>query len=242
VEVVMVIAPRLRRFHRWHALAMSLVVIASAGSGLIHTWMSHSQPPPPAARPAGEVDLSAATLPPSALSAGLPATAGKPVSASLRPLDGDVWWQIICDGQTAPIWRHATTGAIDDAADARYAAQIAARAMGGGSVRQTAYLTAFDAEYIAIFGILPVYRFDADDAAGTRVYVSTMTGSVTRATDDHKQWEADVFSLLHKWNFIPWRPLRDWALLIAMASLILLACGGIVLFFTTRQRAQTGQP
>ncbi|MBN8526047.1 MAG: hypothetical protein J0M02_11990, partial [Planctomycetes bacterium] len=55
-------AQRLRRFHRWHALVMSVVVIMAAGSGLVHTWMSHHQPPPPAARPAAGVDLAAATL------------------------------------------------------------------------------------------------------------------------------------------------------------------------------------
>jgi hypothetical protein len=236
VEVVMALAPRLRRWHRWHALAMSLVVIGSAGSGLIHTWMARTQPPPPAARPAGEVDLAAATLPPSRLLDGLP---GAPVSASLRTLGGEPWWQIICTGKGVPVWRHATTGVIGEGADARYAAEVAARSLGGATVRQTAYLTAFDREYIAIFRILPVYRFDADDGQGTRVYVSTMTGSVTRATDDRKQFEADLFGLAHKWTFIPWRGLRDWALMVAMGSLILLALGGLVLFWTTRRRMIT---
>ena len=44
---------RLRTFHRWHALAMSVVVILSAGSGLLHTWMARHQSSPPPARPTG---------------------------------------------------------------------------------------------------------------------------------------------------------------------------------------------
>lgn len=229
-------AQRLRRFHRWHALLMSVVVIMAAGSGLVHTWMSHHQPPPPAARPAAGVDLAAATLPPSALAALLPADAGPPVSASLRPLDGRTWWQVLCVGRDEPLWIDAASGTVDAEADERYARAIAAKATGAEKPVFSAYLTAFDQEYIAIFRILPVYRFDVADGQGTRVYVSTMTGSVTRATDDRRQFEADLFSLAHKWNFIPWRPVRDWALMVAMASLIVLAMAGIILFWRTARR------
>lgn len=37
----MAITGRLRRFHRWHGLAMSLIVLGAAGSGLLHVLMSH---------------------------------------------------------------------------------------------------------------------------------------------------------------------------------------------------------
>ena len=220
---------QLRRFHRWHALVMSIVVLTSAGSGLIHTWMSRSQPPPPPARPAGVVDLAAVTVPPSALP-------GPAVGISLRTIGGQPWWQLMPEGGGPVRWFDARNGAEDEAADARYAAEIAGRFLPGAGVRQTAYLTAYDAEYIAIFRILPVYRFDADDGRGTRVYVSTMTGSVTRHTDDGRQFEAQVFSLLHKWMFIPNRTVRDWALMVAMAGLVVLAGSGLLLFWRTRRR------
>ena len=84
--------------------------------------------------------------------------------------------------------------------------------------------------------MLPVYRFDADDERGTRVYVSTLTGSVTRATDDAKQREATIFTVFHKWMFIKNREVRDWALMTAMAGLIALAVSGLVLFWQTRRR------
>lgn len=227
---------RLRTFHRWHALAMSAIVVMAAGSGLIHTWMSSHQAPPPATRPAEAVDLAAATLPPAELLRHLPDDAGRPLSASLRSLDGRPWWQVICTGRAQPLWLDAATGLPDPGADERYAAGIASAAAGGHAVRRSGYLETYDSEYIAIFRLLPVHRFAVDDQHGTRLYVSTLTGSIARATDDRKQFEANVFSLFHKWNFIPWKGVRDWALIIAMSSLIALAVGGVVLFWRTRSR------
>ena len=220
---------RLRTFHRWHALVMSLVVMSSAGSGLVHTWMARTQAPPPPARPVGAVDLSAVTTLPGALP-------GPAVGVNLRMIGGQPWWQVVPEGAAPLRWIDARTGAEDATADQRYAAEIAARSLGGKTVRQTAYLTAFDAEYVNIFRVLPVYRFDADDERGTRVYVSTLTGSVTRATDDAKQREATIFTVFHKWMFIKNREVRDWALMTAMAGLIALALSGLVLFWQTRRR------
>jgi hypothetical protein len=86
--------------------------------------------------------------------------------------------------------------------------RIASSFLGGASVRQTDCLTDFNQEYVNIFRILPVFRFDVHDGVGTRVYVSTTTGTVTRHTDDEKQFEANVF-LLHKFGFIHDRTIRD---------------------------------
>lgn len=226
----------LRRFHRGHALIMSVVVILSAGSGLIHTVMTQTQAPPPPTRPQAALDISQALVPPASLLEGVPVDIGPLVAANMRSINHEPWWQLFFQQSPKPLWRHAKTGAFDDGADQRYAADIAQRGLGGIPVRNTKYLTAFDAEYIAIFRILPVYRFDADDVLHTRVYVSTLTGSVTRLTDDKKQWEANVFSTFHKWNFIPSKSLRDVIIIIAMVSLIVLACGGIMLFVMTQRR------
>jgi len=226
----------LRRFHRWHALVMSVIVITSAGSGLIHTWMAHNQSPPPAARPGAAIDLAKAIIPPHDLTQRLPTDAGTVLSASLRPIGDDPWYQVITSGRKQPYYVHAGDGRLDDDADARYAAQIASSFLGGTTVTQTSYLTTYDDEYIAIFRILPVYRFAADDGKGTRVYVSTMTGSVTRHTDDGRQFEAGIFTNLHKWNFIRNRAVRDWALMITMGGLIVLAASGLVLFVMSSRR------
>lgn len=227
---------RLRRWHRWHGLAVSLIVLTSAGSGLLHVWMSHTQSPPPPARPAAALDVSQVTIAPSELPARLDIPAEQVVSVSLRPIAGEPWYQVITASGGPPGYVHGATGATDSTADARYAQQIAQAALGSDTIRETAYLTAFDAEYISIFRLLPVYRFDADDAEGRRVYVSTMTGSVARATDTAKQREAWSFTYLHKWNFIRNRTVRNWSLIIAMMAIMALAVSGVVLFWATRSR------
>lgn len=221
---------RLRTFHRWHALIMSVVVITSASSGLIHTWMARTQAPPPPARPAGVIDPSTVTVLPSALP-------GPAAGINLRTIGDQPWWQVVPEGSAPLRWFDARSGIEDSTADARYAADIASRSLGGASVRQTAYLTSFDREYLTIFRILPVYRFAAEDGRGTRVYVSTLTGSVTRVTDDAKEVEATTFTLLHKWMFIRNRAVRDWALMLAMTSIIAVAVIGVVLFWRTRRSA-----
>ena len=219
---------RLRRFHRVHALVMSLIVVMAALSGLIHTWMARSQAPPPPAIPAGAIDLSQVRI----LPAALPSPAA---GVFLRSLEGRPWWQVLPEGGGSPRWIDAVSGTEDAAADERYAKEIAEGFL-HRPVTKIAFLTAYDREYIAIFRLLPVYRFDANDVLGSRVYVSTITGSVSRYTDDRRQLEANIFSLFHKWMFIPNRAVRDWALMIAMAALVVLAVTGVVLFMGTRRR------
>ncbi len=231
-------ALRLRRWHRWHALAMSLIVLMAAGSGLLHTWMGMTQLPPPPPVPESPLDLAAVRIAP----AELPALVGSPIqSASLRRIAGGPWWQVaLAAGGMAYV--DAISGHSATDADQRYAGEIASRHAGGAPVRHVRHLAAFDREYGPIFRVLPVHRFDLDDAHGTRVYVSTRTGTVTRLTDDRRQREADLFSLLHKWSFIAHKPTRDAALLIAMGGIILLALSGLILFLITRRGSRPGPP
>jgi hypothetical protein len=226
----------LRRFHRWHALIMSVVVISSAGSGLIHTWMSRTQAPPPKAGPTRVLHPAHVTVAPSAVPDAIGIADANIVSLGLRPLGERTCYQVIVQGLATPIYVDGNTGTVVPDADAEYAKQIAMDALGGEPVVQSELLTAYNEEYIPIFRILPVYRFDTGDNAGNRVYVSTLTGSVTRATNDGKQREAWTFTNLHKWGFIHNRDWRDGALMVAMLSLVVLSFGGIVLFVLTRKR------
>ncbi len=242
--------PRLlRKAHRWLALAFSVTLLTSSASGVLHIVMARNQPPPPPAKPSQPFDPAEATLAPAEALARLGQSGAKPAGAagesqvrphavSLRPIGGEPWFQFVfkSDLPGPPRYVHAATGRVDDGGDEKYAGEIASAHLGGAEVHKAAYLTAFDDEYISIFRILPVYRFDADDGRGTRVYVSTMTGSVTRATDDRKQWEAGLFSNLHKFMFIKNKDLRDLALLGATSGIFLAGLSGILLFFVTRPR------
>ncbi|MFZ9964144.1 MAG: hypothetical protein ACO3GO_02955 [Terrimicrobiaceae bacterium] len=230
-----------RFLHRWLGLVFSLVVLTSALSGVLHTIMARKQPPPPPVRPSGngivageirtEVKDAVERLGPDF---------GQVSAVNLRMIGGVPWYQIY-GPQPAPAYVSATNGTVDPAQDAKFAAQIASSFLGGAAVRQTDYLTAFNHEYVNIFRILPVYRFDVDDGLGTRVYVSTTTGTVTRHTDNERQFEANVFFLFHKFGFIKDRDTRDTVLASAMIGISLVALGGVVLFFMTRPRRKTSQ-
>lgn len=231
----------IRSLHRWLGLFFSLIVLTSALSGVLHTIMANKQPPPPPVKPGGN-GIVASDIRTGAQEAleRLGPDFGRVNAINLRMIGGEPWYQIY-GLQPVPAYVSAVDGRVDPAMDTAYAAQIAGAFLGGAPVRQTDYLTAFNHEYVNIFRILPVFRFDADDGAGTRVYVSTTTGTVTRHTDNEKQFEANVFFLFHKFGFIPNKAVRDTVLVSAMAGITLVALGGVALFFMTRPRSKTSQ-
>ena len=232
----------IRKAHRWLGLAFSLTLLMSSGSGVLHVVMTRTQAAPPTARPTGQ-GLDTTEIRINATDAAAKTSAinpGKPVVAiNIRNISGQPFYQIFHAGNIAPQYVNAVDGNLDPDADVVYASQIASAFLGGGSVRKTDYLTAFNNEYINIFRILPVHRFDAGDGKNSRVYVSTTTGSVTRHTDDSKQLEASVFTNFHKFGFIPDKDARDWILSIITGATFLISLLGIALFFLTRPRKKS---
>lgn len=228
---------RIRNVHRGLGLIFSVTILVSASSGILHQVMARTQPPPPKPRPHGTVDLTRLTFPLSEAVARLGASASSVHAVSVRTINGRSWYQFLLEGSERPVYLDAEDGAPGPDADERYAMDIAARYLGPEMrLKNTAYLTEYDAEYLNIFRILPVYRFDADDGRHTRVYVSTMTGSVTRHTDDAKQFEASIFSNLHKFQFIQNKDWRDAALITVTAGAAVVSMLGIVLFIGTSRR------
>lgn len=225
---------RLRKLHRGVGLIFCLSVLLSAGSGILHNVMSRTQAPPPPARPGGgEIHASEIRVSVQEALGKLPDPAAPIHLISVREIAGTPWYQFLIKGPGKPLYVNAVDGSVYPDQDAVYARQIASDALGIAELRQTDYLTHYTAEYLNIFRILPVYRFDSGDAKGTRVYVSTMTGSVTRSTDDHKQFEANVFTYLHKFGFIADKNLRDLVLTVSTAGVFAAAALGIFLFFAT---------
>jgi hypothetical protein len=230
-------ASTLRRLHRWLGLIFSLSILASALSGVLHTIMAHKQPPPPAIKPSGSfLDPSAIRFGPAEAMKNLPSDFGNVAAINLRMIGGEPWYQIY-GPSPLPSYVSALDGRIDPSRDEAYGAEIAERFLGGAKVRKTDYLTAFNSEYINIFRMLPVYRFDADDGLGNRVYVSTTTGSVTRYTNDKMQFEANVFTNFHKLAFIRDRMVRDIVLVTLTGGTALAALAGVFLFFYTRRKS-----
>lgn len=226
----------IRALHRWLGLFFSLVVLASALSGILHTIMAHKQPPPPPVHPSGSglVASDIRTSPQQAIDQ-LGPDFGRVTAINLRMVDGAPWYQVY-GPRPVPAYVSGADGRVDPSQDAKFAAQIASAFLGGADVQQSDYLVDFNREYVNIFRILPVFRFDTHDNLGTRVYVSTTTGTVTRHTNDGKQFEANVFFLFHKFGFIPNKTVRDTVLVAAMAGISLMAVSGVFLFFVTRPR------
>jgi len=141
---------------------------------------------------------------------------------------------------TGPRYFSAAGGREEPGLETRLAFDIARRHLASASLPPDAFtytrqLDSFDREYIGIFRLLPVHRIDIADGKGTRLYVSTQTGGVARHTDDRRQFEANIFSNLHKYAFIRHKPTRD-ALLISFTTLAFLASlAGLVLFIITRR-------
>lgn len=228
----------LRRLHRWLGLIFSLSILASSLSGVLHTVMTRTQAPPPSARPSGGgLDAAAIRVSAADAMAKVPASSGPVQAVNLRGIGGEPWYQIYA-GHGPATYVSAIDGRVDPTQDERYAAEIATAFLGGASVRKTDFLTAFNGEYLNIFRMLPVYRFDAADPLDTRVYVSTTTGSVTRHTDRQRQFEANVFTNFHKLGFIPNKDLRDWTLALLTGGTALAALAGIALFLVTQPRGK----
>jgi len=230
-------SPKLiRKLHRWLGLLFSISVLMASGSGVLHNIMTRTQAPPPQAKPSGGgMDVSAIKI---SVAEAVAKLAGKPEAqaVNLRGIGGQPWYQIYVKDAKGPHYVSAIDGRVDPAQDEAYAAEIAKNFLAGAEVKKTDFLTAFNMEYLNIFRILPVHRFDAGDALETRVYVSTTTGSVTRHTDKERQFEATIFTMFHKLGFIRDKDTRDLLLTVLTLGTFLVALLGIWLFFATRPR------
>ncbi|TDU71289.1 PepSY-associated transmembrane protein [Prosthecobacter fusiformis] len=226
-----------RKAHRWLGLIFSLTILMSAGSGVIHNVMTRTQAPPPSARPSGQgLNVSQIQMGVAEATAKLPEAAQGVSAVNVRSIGGQPWYQVYLNASRSAQYVSAVDGRVDAAQDEAYAKEIASAFLGGAQVEKTDFLTAFNNEYINIFRILPVYRFDLKDELNTRVYVSTMTGSVTRHTDDGRQFEARIFTNFHKFGFIPNKDVRDFVLTTLTFATCVVSLSGIVLFFMTRPK------
>ena len=232
----------IRKAHRWLGLAFSITLLMSSGSGVLHIVMTRTQQAPPPARPSGGgLDVAAIRI--SAADAVVKSGGSGPAMAvNLRSIGGQPCYQVFFPGERVPRYVNAVDGTADQGLEEVYAKEIASGFLGGAEVKKTDYLQDFNEEYINIFRILPVHRFDAADGKGTRVYVSTVTGSVTRHTDDSKQFEASAFTRFHKLGFVPGKDARDIILGGITGGVFLVSLLGIVLFFLTRPRKRNSGP
>ena len=222
-----VLSPKGRRLHRVLGLVFGIYLVTAALSGIAHNVIALAYPPPPPALPPGDMSLDAAIVSPA--EAARRAGVQDVTAINVRAIGGRVVYQLLPAAAAKPVYVDAASGAVNGSLDARYAAEIAGRALPGRHLTNTAYLTAFNDEYSQMYRTLPVYRFDAEGDGGARVYVSTATGGVTFWTTDARQALGAVFRNLHMLSFLGNHPAQMWILIVFAAGATAMAGLGLVM-------------
>jgi len=226
---------KVRNAHRWIGIAVALYVVMATISGSIHIIMTNFYSPPPPVMPQGLVNLEKASLPLADIVKKIPA--GEQVKGiNIRTIDDNLWYQVVTEG-SKPYYINAENGKLSENMDESYAQQIAAAYLKKQEgVTKTDYLTTFNSEYLNIFRALPVYRFDAENSNGERVYVSTITGSVALYLNTPRAFGQNMFSSLHKLSFIPNKLVRDILMAVLVASVLVTTLIGVGMFFARKKK------
>lgn len=220
-----------RKLHRLLGITVALYVLMASSSGMIHILMTNFFSAPPPVVPQGVMQLQQASLPLSVLVTRLPNPTFLVKAVNIRTIQGELWYQFIQEGQERPVYVHAKSGKVNNGMDEIYAKQIAVEYLRTQKlVQNSAYVTAFTDEYLNIFRVLPVYRFEVTGKKAERVYVSTVTGSVTLYLNTMRALGQHSFSYLHKLAFIPHKALRDILQAMLVIGIILTTCIGVGIF------------
>jgi hypothetical protein len=204
--------------HRWLGIAGCVLFIAWFASGIV---MMYARMPVLAneerlAR-AQDLDLSAATLSPEE------AAAGAGVSAERVQVGMLLGRPVYRFGGRDQVIVFADTGepfiGLDEAA-ARAAAQRYAPGY-EGALRYDAYMIDPDQWTLQAGALMPIHRFALDDDAGTRLYVSEVTGDVVLRTTRRERFWAYLGPVLHWLYFTPFRSNGPvWSRFVIWSSLI----------------------
>jgi hypothetical protein len=192
-----------RARHRRLAWIAGLALLAWGSSGILHTVITRVGPPLVDVRPpAPAMDLAGARA-----FGALLSEAGVREARAVRIV-------ATADGARLQVTESAglprryfdlRTGAElpdYDRAQAIYLARHylgrADLAVGSARLQQT-----FDRDYVPVNRLLPVWRIDFADEAGTRVWIYTETGALALASDRTKRALQRVFEFVHTWHWMP---------------------------------------
>jgi len=204
--------------HRWLGIAGCVLFVAWFVSGIV---MMYARMPGMAdeerlAR-APALDLSRATLSPSeaASEAGVTANQVRVGMIGARPV-----YRFGGRAQTVVFADNAEIFVGMDEGDAR---DVARRYAPGysGPIHDDGYLTGPDQWTLQAGGLMPMHRFALDDAAGTVLYVSEVTGDVALRTTRRERFWGYLGPVTHWVYFTPLRRHGSvWFELVVWSSLI----------------------
>jgi len=215
--------------HRWMGIAGCVLFVAWFISGVV---MMYARMPGLAneerlAR-APALDLSTATVSPSEAAdmIGIPADRVQAGMMGARPVyrfgEGRVQTIVFADTAT-PFEGVSKEDAVHVAR--RYAPDHS------GPIRYDGYLTEPDQWTLQAWELMPMYRFALDDAAGTQLYVSEITGDVVLRTTRRERFWGYLGPVTHWVYFTPLRRNGPvWFELIVWSSVIgcLMCVSGLV--------------
>ncbi len=225
--------------HRWLGIAGCVLFIGWFFSGIV---MMYARMPTLAAEErlarAAALDLSAVTVSPADAAAAMGAR-GTALQVSMY---GD-----------RPVYRfgggnrrsrggqfvYADTGEVFAGITREQAHEVARRyePQHAGPLRHDAFLTEPDQWTLQAGGSLPMHRFALDDAAGTEVYVSEVTGDVALRTTRRERFWGYLGPVIHWVYFTPlrrngaaWNEFVVWSSLIGCAMCVAGLIWGVLRF------------
>ena len=230
---------QLWKAHQWLGVITCLAVLLWGLSGVMHPIMSRLQPKP-------------AVFMPPAMS-WEPRLAPDPVGllgaqgvTQLRSLHSVVWqgrphWLAHTDLSEPGVMIDALSGAVVPQGERRLAEDLARHHTGLRELplRRVRLITAFDAEYLSVNRLLPVWavQFERDD--GLTAYIDTRQMRLATLSDDTRQALGRVFRLAHNWSFLDGWPWVQRAMMtLALGAAALSALTGLYFWWAMRRSAK----
>jgi hypothetical protein len=204
--------------HRWLGIAGTILFITWFLSGIVMMYVRMPTLEEGERLARGfNLDLSSATLSPLQAAEAVRADPGSFTVAMLR---GRPVYRF--GGREGPTV-FADDGSVFEGVDAGEAETVARRYAPGysGLIRYDRYLTEPDQWTMEARAVMPLHRLALDDDAGTRLYVSELTGDVELRTTRRERFWAYLGPVLHWFYFAPLRrkgPL--WSDIVIWSSLV----------------------
>lgn len=124
--------------------------------------------------------------------------------------------------------------------DAKYAQFLASHYTGRpeSEIVSVDFITEFSTDYHAINQLLPVWRVAFSGSKNLRAFIDTDQSRLSTLVDDVRYTLTQVFQLGHNWTFLQGAPtLQIWLMGGVLTVILISACSGLYLFFSTRRFA-----